>query len=806
MLVVIEDGLPILELHAAQQEQFVTTRTSRSPAPPERDRGSHAAGLLRQLDQVEGQLADLRRGLRGEAENLLVAASGPHLDDPQVAKSLAPRGSGLELVARGEGRAIVRVREDLSSLRTKANAYATENTSRGNPRYNNLIARIENVELATIEDLSYGEIDANIPDDELFWVEIWTRGGQASDAHAATDASVREFARLTPDPPEDIPVFRGLERDVHLIRSTGASLKSLPLLLPLAAEVHLAPEVLPIILAEAADEAGEVADVAPPRADAAVVAVHDSGVDGAHPYIAPILVGHASVVPGEPATLDIDGHGTQVAGVAAYSSLASDVAAGTVRPDAWLVSVRLLESETEAGGDPERGAMWASRTVEAVETAETLAPDLSVIHNLSLGADNPAAGQALDRTSWSVAADSLAWNTGKGRLMVVAAGNCEPITNRDDYPFLNLGPPYLQQPGQAWNVLTVGGYTDLDQLTPHDERMGYPTPLARAGELSPHSRSSAVANKPIKPDIVMEAGNTAPGAGLENPEAQGLSILTLRSAAQTPGALLRRTYKTSPAAAAASNALARIASEYPALRPATWRALLVNTARWPETALNQMQDPRDLLRTFGYGVPEPGCATTSSSNRPVMFYEGQLRPCRRGPDGRPDRPIDFIELPLPDDELHAVGDSLATVSITLSYFIQPTDNPTRRAYAGARLRWDLQGPAETEDSFRARVNRLVQDQGVTPGAGSYRWAIPADTRSRGTLQHDHALVSAASVAGRRLLAVYPVLGWWEDSRLGHEMDLPYSVVVSVDLGEVDVDLYALIASVLAPGPTIEITT
>ena len=51
------------------------------------------------------------------------------------------------------------------------------------------------------------------------------------------------------------------------------------------------------------------------------------------------------------------------------------------------------------------------------------------------------------------------------RLLVVAAGNAETITDPENYPYVNLGPPHLQQPGQAWNVLTISGYTDLDRLT-----------------------------------------------------------------------------------------------------------------------------------------------------------------------------------------------------------------------------------------------------------------------------------------------------------------------------------------------------
>ena len=177
---------------------------------------------------------------------------------------------------------------------------------------------------------------------------------------------------------------------MHVVFASGASLKALPLLLPDVAEVHLAPTVFPIVLAEAQDAAGELADVDPPPWDAAVVAIHDSGIDSPHPYVSPILLGAESVVPGVLGSADNDGHGTQMAGVAAYSALADGIIGGVLHADAWLVAMRLLESEGDAGGDPERGVMWAERTVESVDFAESLAGQRPVVHNLSIGADNPA--------------------------------------------------------------------------------------------------------------------------------------------------------------------------------------------------------------------------------------------------------------------------------------------------------------------------------------------------------------------------------------------------------------------------------
>lgn len=754
--------------------------------------------VLSQIDGLTNQIAAVRAEQERVERSAIVTAVGQGLGDPLVARKLVPVTSENELLVSDEGRVTFRVTDDLVGLREKVLAYAQEDTPRGNPRFRDPVARIDQIALASIGDLSLGEISDDVPDEERLWVEIWTRGGArlSPEEHEAIDASVTDFAALTPDGAEAVQVFSGPERDVHVVLASGASLKALPVLLPDAAEVHLAPTVFPIVLAEAQDSAGELAEVDPPPDAAVVVAVHDSGVDASHPYVTPILLGAESVVPGVQGSADVDGHGTQMAGLAAYSSLADGIAGGILHADAWLIAMRLLETAGDAGGDPERGVMWAERTVESIEVAESLAGDRPVVHNLSIGADNPAIGRT-DRTSWSVAVDVLAWNSGRGRLLVVAGGNADTITDPTDYPYINLGPPHLQQPGQAWNALTVGGYSALDVLTAKDTSLGYPAPLAAAGQLSPHSRTAIAANNPIKPDIVMEAGNTAPGGGLENPEAQGLSILTLRSTAGGSGNLVRRTYKTSPAAAAASNALAQVAAAHPALAPATWRALLVHTARWPEAAVSQFPDQRDLLRSFGYGVPRPELAMASDSNRPVMIYEGSLKPSRHT-GSNPDRQADFIEIPFPEDELHAIGESDVELTVTLSYFAEPTDNLTRRAYAGGRLRWDLQGPTESADGFRSRINRVVHEQGVTPGSGSYPWVIPADARSRGTLQHDHTIVPAAHLAGTRLLAVYPVLGWWEDGREGWDKDLPYSLVVSVDLGDVDVDIHALVAAELVP--------
>jgi hypothetical protein len=75
----------------------------------------------------------------------------------------------------------------------------------------------------------------------------------------------------------------------------------------------------------------------------------------------------------------------------------------------------------------------------------------------------------------------------------------------------------IHDPAQAWNALTVSGYTDKVQI----DAIKHPgwEPLAARGDLSPASCTSMTWGKwPIKPDIVMEAGNMARNAQFAEPD------------------------------------------------------------------------------------------------------------------------------------------------------------------------------------------------------------------------------------------------------------------------------------------------
>ena len=98
-------------------------------------------------------------------------------------------------------------------------------------------------------------------------------------------------------------------------------------------------------------------------------------------------------------------------------------------------------------------------------------------------------------TTWSAALDQAAAGVMRGeadqadapkRLIVVSGGNVPDAATAAEVEDPASFP--MEDPAQAWNVLTVGGFTDRDQLV-HDLYADW-TAYAQVGDRSPYSRMS----------------------------------------------------------------------------------------------------------------------------------------------------------------------------------------------------------------------------------------------------------------------------------------------------------------------------
>jgi hypothetical protein len=62
---------------------------------------------------------------------------------------------------------------------------------------------------------------------------------------------------------------------------------------------------------------------------------------------------------------------------------------------------------------------------------------------------------------------------------------------------------------------------------------------------------------------------------------------------------------------------------------------------------------------------------------------------------------------------------------------------------------------------------------------SFKWEVGIQQRSRGTVQSDRWRGKMSALVGDKLIAILPVLGWWDQRRDLKTQELRFSLAVSV---------------------------
>ncbi|MHB1300525.1 MAG: S8 family peptidase [Burkholderiales bacterium] len=432
----------------------------------------------------------------------------------------------------------------------------------------------------------------------------------------------------------------------------------------------------------------------------------------------------------------------------------------------------------------------------------------SKLHFILESASSITASDYRDRgrpSSWSSTVDRLAADAdGNGefpRLFVQSAGNIIDQHAWINYP-ASLSTNLIHDPGQAWNALTVGAFTE--KVDTEDDTL---LPIAQEGEPSPFSTTSATWDNawPLKPDVVFEGGNVSKNATFAGTQ-PSLSLLTTHY--KPHERLFTTSNATSAASALCSRMAAQLIAEYPELRPETIRALIVHSAEWTDGML-QMYPPvnkneyLNLIRHCGWGAPNLERARWSTANSLTMIVEDTLYPYKKEESkGIKTRDMHLHKLPWPIDELEALGHTEVQMRVTLSYFIEP--NPSVRGtaskfhYPSHRLRFDVRRPLESIDAFLTRVNAAAaqedDEQNVNPKDPD--WWLGNQRRHKGSIHQDVWIGTAADLASRGYLAIFPAQGWWRTRPKLERYDLParYSLVVSIRTPETDVDIYNAVAA------------
>lgn len=546
---------------------------------------------------------------------------------------------------------------------------------------------------------------------------------------------------------------------------------------------------------------------------APAVCLLDTGVNRAHPLLSMMLAaGDLHAVHAAWGVDDDVGHGTELAGLALYGDLTAPLQTMTpVVLDVSLESVKMLPPH---GFPPNAPASLGLVTQQAVALPEIEAPNRPRVFCLALGQPSVAGPRA---SSWSAAidqsaADAQVEDVGERhrRLFIIAAGNVPD--GLDDEAMEDWDSHEIEDPGQAWNALTIGGMTEKAVIT--EAAQAHWTTVAAVAELSPYSRVSAAWHRgvsPIKPELLFEAGNRAVDP-LDQSHWSGLDSLSMLTTGhrvtQEP---LSTSWATSAAAAQAAGMAARLFADNPDYWPETVRALMVHGAEWTPpmlakfNALAGKTERMTVARRLGYGRPDLDRARRSRAADLALVSQAPLQPFRR--DGQTVRmnAFHFYALPWPRDALAVIAEHDIRLRVTLSYFIDPNpsaDAPLAPArYRSFGLRFDLRKKGETTAQFRSRINALAEtpDEDLDLAGADGDRLFGAKSVSAGSLHTDEWRCAAADLIDRDCLAVYPVGGWWKASRRPEISDrlARYSLVVTLDAGDVDVDLYTEIEQRIA---------
>jgi hypothetical protein len=471
----------------------------------------HGDSLKKQLDRARQDLkardahhdavaVEARRGV------YLEFASAPGFE--LALHSLEDKRAGVELAAT-RTRANVTCATvyvpsgQLGYFEKKVEAYLTETTPKGNPKNKPLVESIAEIRLAVLEGFWTDDPALFPPAGKAICWEVWMRG-EGDDLLAR----FREYAhKLQLDIGDQ--QLRFPDRLVVLAYGTREQMTGSIELLDVIAELRLAKEVpTSFVRMNAIEQEGWAKDlegrITAPSPAAPAVCIVDTGVNAGHPLLKP-AISKRDLHAYDPAwgVQDNDGHGTGMAGIALHG----DLAEALLSSSPVALSHRLESVKIIGQGIANPPKLYGAITAEGVARAEIAAPQRKRAISMAITTtDFRDRGQP---SSWSAEIDKLCagMDDDNRRLFVISAGNVleEPGM---DYRERNESEG-IHDPGQAWNAITVGAYTERTRIT--EPLFNGWSPIARPGELSPSSTTSCIwqSQWPLKPEIVMEGGNMA---------------------------------------------------------------------------------------------------------------------------------------------------------------------------------------------------------------------------------------------------------------------------------------------------------
>lgn len=822
-----------------KKERFTTPRSGRGKGVPIalRDKKSHGQSLKEQLQKIEeATQQNLATTLKDQGGITIEFEAEPGYE--LKLESLENLRSGIELVnvrkeqiidANGNKTEItiatVYVPEGkLEHFLHQVEQYLQEVTKKGNPKHQSLLANINNIKIASLK--AFWTDSNNFPNvEQKLWWEVWLRAGDnKKERNNIYSLFGTEAGKISIRVSKETLKFP--ERTVLLAFGSADDLTKSNALINCLAELRTPREAIAATTSEdftslSPREQKEYIEELLRRINLIktnwpAVCILDTGINQNHPLIKIALEEKdLDSYNRDWGNNDHQGHGSKMAGTVLYGDL-TDILSNNkpIEIRHKLESVKMLPPQGQ--NDP---LLYGDINKQCIAITEIKAPNqprlfcLAVTTNNYSGLGKPSSwSSAIDQSCIGI--DEVDEETPlSSRLILISAGN---ITREEmkDYPVANQTST-IHDPAQAWNALTVGGYTTKS----HINNNIHPSLslLAPINSLSPHSSTSLMWGKewPIKPEIVLEAGNVGINKQLNEIEfLESLSLLSTSKYSYDFQKLLTTTEATSAATGLACRMAAIVMSRYPEFWPETVRGLLVHSADWTKEMCNN-EDPwkktkanieKDLLRLYGFGVPDLEKALWSAKNSLTLIAQETIQPFFKEGSEIKTREMDLHELPWPRDVLLLLGEVEVKMRVTLSYFIEP--NPGERGwnknftYASYGLRFDTKKPTESVEEFRKRINKIAreEDQNYQKNTSGYsdQWLLGQNLRKKGSIHSDTWKGTAADLAEQGYVAIYPKSGWWKERKRLERWNnqLRYSLIVTISTEKTDVDIYTPIMNLI----------
>ena len=531
----------------------------------------------------------------------------------------------------------------------------------------------------------------------------------------------------------------------------------------------------------------------PPESKAPKVCVIDSGIQERHSLLkaAIDLQNSRSWVPEETnKTSDYfhGGHGTRVAGAVLYPIAIPRT--GKEKAVCWIQNARVLDANCKLPTQLFPPNLLGDIVDFYYNKTKTR------IFNHSITGSVPCRTRYM--SAWAAAIDNLTWE--KDILFIVAAGNL-PLSGRIGYTRLSVQdhlaanrscPDYLLEdscrianPAQSFQALTVGSISLASyHALPYSS-------ISQKDKPSAFSCSGLGIWDTIKPEVVEYGGDFVKDESIPPNITSPKEVCPelVRSTLNGGPGVAADTVGTSFATPKVSHIAACLAADLPDESCLLYRALIVQSARWPEWTMADNIEKLHVIRQIGYGIPNIDRALGNSPNRITLITRGN-RPIKA-------KEAHVYQVKLPEG-LRSQGEEYEIlVEVTLSYKAQPRrTRRNRRKYLSTWLDWDCSKKGENPEKFLARILKEYDaSEEAEKGEEGFKWTIgkrsknygkiDGVSRSAGTVQKDWTVVKSFELREAFCIAVVGHEGWNNDP----DAEAPYSLVISFEAIASNIPIY-----------------